>query len=172
MEFGRKNGFSLVEAMVYITLLTVVFLSVLSLFIWANRSKQKTEAISEAANNGQRAVEMIASEIRQAESIYYPTSTTTQISLKTKTGVPAGEEYTYVDFYLCGTMLCEKREGQEAFPITSGEVAVSTFNLTYISTSTAPAVRISLALDYADYDSRSDIGASYSVYSTAYLRSN
>ena len=108
-----KKSFTLTEMLVYVAVLAIIVLAVSSFFLWTTRSNTKTRAMREALDNSRRAMEIMSSEIKEAKSIYAPTTTSTQLSLETTKYLPAGEETTYIDFYLCGTQLCLKKESQQ-----------------------------------------------------------
>lgn len=168
---NRPNlGFSLIEIMVYVSILSFVILSVISLFLWSNRTQAKARAITEVVSSSNRAIDIITGEITKSSGIYYPTSTTTQITLSTLHQPPDGETETYTDIYLCGTQVCLKKESQDPVAITSDAVYVNELRFLQISASTSPSVRITLSLDYADFRSRPDYRTTYSITTTASLR--
>ncbi len=170
LKSEQKRGFSLIEIMVYVSILSFVIISVISLFLWSNRTQAKSRAITEVVSNSNRAIEIITGEIIKSDGIYYPTSTTTQISLYTSNQVPAGETRTYIDIYLCGNRVCLKRESQDPVAITSEDVYVNDLRFLQISTSTSPSIRITLSLDHVDFRDRTDFRTTYNITTTASLR--
>ncbi len=161
-----KKGFTLIEILIYISVLAIVFLAVSSFLTWSIKTSAKATAIREATDNGRRAMEIITREIRGAKGIYTPTSTSTQLSLETKTS-------TFVDFYLCGSptsTICLKEESQEPIAITSESVQVRSLVFTQISTTT-PSIRIQMGLDYKTQAKLPEYQASVDLTSTVSLRS-
>ena len=154
------------EILIYIAILAVIFSSIYSFLTWAIQSNSKTKAIREVTDNARRAMEILTHEIKEAKSVYGPTSTSTQLSLETSHYSPVGESSAFIDFYLCGDgadILCLKKESQNPIAITSESVKVSSLEFMQISTTT-PSVRIRLKIDYKNL-------ASINSTSTASLRS-
>ena len=145
-----RQGFTLMEVLIYIAVLAIVFLAVSSFLTWSVKTSAKAAAIRETTDNARRAMEIMIYEIREAKGIYSPTSTSTQLSLETIHYLPAGENSTFIDFYLCGEAtgtICFKKESQNPIAITSDKVKVNNLIFTRISTTT-PSVQIQLKLDY------------------------
>jgi len=170
-----KKGFTLVEILVYVCVLTILIGSVYSLFLWVIRSATKAKVMRETLNNARRAMEIMTAEIREAKSVYTPTSafstSTGQLSLETKKYLPEGEETTYLDFYLCQKHLCLKKEGEDPIPLTSDNVEVEKLEFNQIATtSTIPSIQIFLKVDYKAPTERAEYQASVQLVSTASLR--
>ena len=98
MGFTKKNkndlGFTLAEILVYIAVLSLIMLAVSSLFLWVSRTSSKAKAIKETLDNARRVMRVITYEIREARSIYTPTSVLDispgQLSLETTKYLPEG----------------------------------------------------------------------------------
>ena len=172
MNWQRKinQGFTLIEIIVYIAVLSLLVVSVSAFALWAIRSQTKSKAMTEVLNNGRRAMEIMTQEIKEAKGLYAPTITANQLSLETKKYLPTGETNTYLDFYLCGSRLCLKKESQEIIPLTSDNVQISNLVFTQIATS-SPSVQIDLTIDYKNPNNRVEYQASVNLKSTAALRS-
>src|SRR3989344_4438452 len=123
-----RRGFTIMEILVYAAVSVVIFLAVYNFLTWAVKSNKKIMAMREVADNSRRVMEILAYEIREADSVYAPTSTSTQLSLETKHYLPPGESSTFIDFYLCGettSTICFKKESQNPIAITSEAVSVN-----------------------------------------------
>jgi len=166
-----KKSFTLTEMLVYVAVLAIIVLAVSSFFLWTTRSNTKTRAMREALDNSRRAMEIMSSEIKEAKSIYAPTTTSTQLSLETTKYLPAGEETTYIDFYLCGTQLCLKKESQNPIALTSDRVEVNNLIFSQIITGGNPSVQIDLGINFKNPQNRPEYQASVNLKSTASLRS-
>jgi type II secretory pathway pseudopilin PulG len=167
----EKRSFTLLEVLVYIGILSIVLGVVLSFLVWSVHSSTKINVMRETSDNARRAMEIMVYEIREAMTIYTPTSTSTQLSLQTLHYLPAGEDTTYIDFYICGTQLCLKKESQKPIALTSDKVEVSNLVLTPIVTEEIPSVQIELKIDYKNPSNRPEYQASVDLKSTASLRS-
>ena len=168
-----KRGFTLVEILVYIIVLAIIVLAVSSFFIWAVKSNTKAKVMRETVDNAQRSMEIMIHDIKEAKSIYTPTSASTQLSLETTHYLPSEETSTFIDFFLCGadiTVLCSKKEGQSVVALTSDRVEVNNLEFILISTTT-PSVQINLGINYKNPGGRPEYQSSIDFTSTASLRS-
>ncbi len=161
------------EILIYIAVLAMLFLAVSEFLTWSIKLNAQARATRESTDNARRAMEIMVSEIRGAKSIYYPTSTTTQLSLETVKNLPEGEIFSFVDIYLCGeatSTICLKRESENPIAITSDRVRVNSLVFTWFATTT-PSVKIQLVLDYNTQAQQPEYQSSVDLTSTASLRS-
>ena len=170
----NNKSFTLIEILVYLGVLAIIISTVSSFFLWAIRSNTKTKVMRETLDNARRAMEIITYEIKEAKSIYIPTTTSTQLSLETTHYLPQGENKTYIDFYLCGTAsttLCFKKESQNPVALTSDRVEVKNLSFTQIATtSTSPSLQINLEISYKNPSNLPEYQASVNLSSAASLR--
>lgn len=166
-----KKGFTLIETLVYVGILSIIVTVIFSFLIWSVRSSTKIKVMRETSDNARRAMEIMVYEIKEARTIYTPTSTSTQLSLETLHYLPTGEDTTYIDFYICGTQLCLKKESQSPIALTSDKVEVGNLFFTPVVTGETPSVQIELKIDYKNPNSRPEYQASVDLKSTASLRS-
>lgn len=145
-----KNGVSLIEIIIYASFMIIIgsalLTSLLKLTEFYNISRFERDVLANA-NHG---LKTMVSEIKQASSIYTPTSqSSNQISLESSLNLPPGETKTYLDFYLDNGRLCLKREGQLVQPLTSERVEVTDLNFEYLASSANPSsVRITIKVRY------------------------
>lgn len=163
-----KKGFTLIEALVYIAVVSIVAAAVSALVLWTIRANNKARALRETTDNMRQALDVITREVRQARSVYAPTGSTDQVSLET-TVLPAGEVISFVDLYRCGTRLCIKREGEAAEALTNDTVEVVDLRFRQIASST-PAVQVALTLRYKNPQNRIEFRALMSATTTAAVR--
>jgi len=174
---NKKNlkGFTLIEILIYVFILAIIVLAVSSFFVWAIRSSTKNRTMRESLHNAERAMAIMTHEIKEARSVYFPTSyfseSPGQISLKTYKYSDGVQEYSYIDFYLCENRLCFKKEGQDPFALTSESVEVSNLVFDWIATNEASSVEISIKVNYKDFQDRPEFLSSVELQSTVSLRS-
>jgi len=174
----RPLGFTLPEILVYVAILFVVLTTTISFIMWVIQASGKTKSMREVTSNAQRAIDVMAYEIKEATSVYTPVPVSSfgshpgQLSLETIKSLPAGETYSYVDFYLCGTQLCMKKESQNPIAITSDRVQVNSLVFNHIVTAPGiSSVQINLQISYINPASRPELASSINVNYTAALRS-
>jgi len=172
---NQQKSFTLTEILIYIAVLSIVTLAASSFFLWISRSNVKARAMREVTANGERVIQMITAEIKEAENIYTPTSVFDshpgQLSLKTKKYLPEGETTSYLDFYLCDAQLCFKKESQNPIALTSERVEVNNLVFNQIITSGVPSIQINLKIDYKSPANKPEYQASFDTISTVSLRS-
>lgn len=165
-----KKGFTLMEILVYLAVLVMVISAVLTFLVWAIKSNTKAKAMREVSDAGNRVMEIMTREIREAESIYTPTSAAAQLSLETLHYLSPGENAGYLDFYLCdGTTLCFKKESDSPIALTPDNIEVSHLEFTQMATS---SVQINLEINYKNPQNRPEYQASINLISSASLRPN
>jgi len=176
MTKKHQKGFTIIEMLVYVAVLSIMIVSVVSFFIWTVNANAKAKAIREVTNNSRIAMDSMIYEIKEAGSIYNPTtayfSNPRQLSLQTTKYIPLGEASSYVDFYLCGTRLCMKKESQPAVAMTSERVKVTNLVFSEIQTSPgAVSIQINLTVEYNAPSSRPEYQSSLDSVSVVSLRS-
>lgn len=171
---NSSTGFTLIEILVYITVLVIVIVAVSTFSLACIRSNTKAKVMREALDNNRRAMGIMTYEIKEAKSIYLPTSnfdsSSGQISLEVVKYLPEGEDTSYIDFYLCGTQLCLKKESQEPITLTSDRVEVSNLFFSRVITNEIPSIQISLRVDYKNLNNRPEYQASVNSTSTTSFR--
>jgi len=169
------KSFTLIEILVYIGVLGIVIMVVSSFLIWSIHSNTKAKVMRETLDNARRAMEIMNYEIKEAKSIYTPTSNLGshpgQLSLETIHYLPEGEKTSYIDFYLCRTQLCLKKESQNPIALTSDSVEVNNLVFTQIVTGQIPSIQIDLKIDYKNPTNRPEYQASVNLTSITSLRS-
>jgi prepilin-type N-terminal cleavage/methylation domain-containing protein len=147
-QLPKNRGFTMLEIIIYIALLSLILLLVSSSLFYFNQSNMQTKGDREVSENARRALEIITYEISGAKSIYTPTTSATQLSLETSRYLPANENTSYIDFFMCGTRLCLKKEAQNPIFITSDTIAISNLTFTQVSTNGFMSIKVSLTATY------------------------
>ena len=167
----KRLGFTLIELLMYVSVLTLIVFATSSFFLSSTKSNRRAKAARETLDNTRRSIEIMTHEIREARSIYGPTSVFSssngQLSLETTNYCPDGEITTYVDFYLCDERLCSKKESQNPVAITSNKVEIENLEFSQVATS---SVQISLKVNYKSLSTRPEDQFSINTTSTVSLR--
>lgn len=160
----------MVEMIIYLAALVLLAGTVISLLVWVVRASSQVHVQNELVVGVEHALALMTNEIREAQSVYTPSEYAippsppwAQLSIETRKDVPAGETSTYVDFFLCGTRLCIKREFQAPQALTSEKIQIQNLEFTQVQTGSAASVHITVETSYLE--------ASQTVQATASLRS-
>jgi len=170
-----NKGFTLIEMVIYIAIVTVVVGIVVMFGFAAIRTGAKVKTNAEVLDNSRRAMETIIYEIKKSRSVYTPTSAFDtdpgQLSLEQATTTPVDETATFVDFFKCGDSLCLRREGSNPMNLTNDRVKVIGLVFTQLSNSSSrPSVQIRLRLESVNASLVPDYSSSIDLTSTAILR--
>ncbi len=163
-------GFTLLETIIYIAILSLILLLVSSIILYFIQSSSQTKGDREALENARRTLEIITYEINGAKGVYTPTTTLNQLSLETSRYLPTDESTTYIDFFICGSRICLKKESQNPIFLTGDTVQVNKLEFTQISTNGSTSIRINLIISYNN--NINGLQPSVNLTSTASLRSN
>src|SRR3989344_7637773 len=140
----KSTGFTLVEMLLYVICLVLVIGAVSAILVWTVRASSEVQTRNELTAGLEHALSLMSNEIREAQSIYTPTTSSAQLSLHTLNNVPVGETSTYIDFFLCGTRLCLKREFQVPQPLTADRLEIQSIAFTHVKTGGASSMHIML----------------------------
>jgi len=172
MKFKINSGFTLMEILVYIAIFSIIMAILTGFTIWITHSNIKIQVMRETLANVEGAMERMTYEIRNAQSIYAPTTTSTQLSLEISRYLPEGESSSYLDFFLCGTQLCLKKEAQDPIALTSDKVEIKNLSFSQVTTGTSTgSIQINLKAEYKNPQNLPEYQASVNVTSTVSLRS-
>jgi len=167
----KKDGFTLVEILTYIFLLSIIVSVASSFFIWMLKTAASAKAMRETADNAREAISLMAREIRAAESVYAPTSVFSvhpgQLSLETKNYLPSDETASYIDFYLCDKRICLKKESQDPLALTSENIEIDNLIFDVVGTI---SVQISLGARYKNPSDTPELDSYFTATTTVSVR--
>jgi len=182
-----KNSFTLIEILIYIGVLGIILVAIFSLLIVSYRSSIKAKAMRETLEDARRAMDIMVREIKEAKSVYTPTTKSInnptvdcdpvtddycQLSLETINYLPSGEENTYIDFFPCDSSLCLKKENDPILvAITKENVELNKLIFTRIVSGGSTSIQIVLGMKYNNPSNRPEYQAIVNLTSTASLRS-
>jgi len=169
--FTKNQGFSLVEVLISVAIFSFILLAIASFIFWMSRSNLKSKADTDSLENARRILDVIGYEIKGAKSLYSATTSSSQLSLETLRYLPSGEVVTYIDFFLCGTDICFKKEGQNPVSLNSDSVQISNLQFAKVVNGETSSIKISLTVDYKNTTGDSSSNASTVLQSTVALRS-
>lgn len=165
-------GFTLMEILIYIVVFSMIIAVLFSFIVWLWNVSIKTQVMRETLANVEGAMARMTHEIRNAQSIYIPTTTSSQLSLEISRYLPEGESSSYLDFFLCSTQLCLKKEAQDPISLTSDKVEIKNLSFSQVTTgTTTPSIQINLEAEYKNPQNLPEYRHSFGVTSTISLRS-
>jgi len=167
----RKNGFTLTEILVYLAVAFIVIAVIVAFIFWLTDLNNRNKISRETLNCAKRAMEIMSQEIKDAKSVYTPTTSDSQLSLETAKYLPVGESSTYIDFYLCDSRLCLKKESQDSIALTPENMEITALNFTHIVSGETSSIKIDLIIEYENPSNRPEYNFSSSLSSTVSLRS-
>ncbi len=168
-----KRGFSILESLVYVAILSVMLIAVINamqLLASSYRGIKSLRSVEVAAINS---MDRIIRETRSATSVN-TAQTTFNVNLAQSTstaftlnGLDASSTAVTIQFYVSGSRLMLKENGITLGPLTPGNVAVTSLVFRSYSTTTSSAVKVEMIIDTA---SSSGVTTSKNFYGTAVLR--
>ena len=166
-----RSGFTLVEIIIYIALLSLIALLVSSVVIYFTNANNQSKGDREVLENARRALEEITYEVIAAKGLYTPTTGPNQLSLETLKYLPAGEITSYIDFFICNTdRICLKKDGQNPIFITGDTVQIDSLAFNQVSVNAITSIKINLTMSYKNIIN--GVQPSVSFTSTASFRDN
>ena len=140
--FKNSKGFSLMELLVYLSIMSFLLVSIVSFVMWMNNYSLQAKASSETLENARTALDVISYEIRGSKGVYMPTTSDSQLSLETTHYLPDNENSTFIDFFLCGAAVCLKKESQKPIALTPDSVDVTNLSFTQIDNNSSSFIHI------------------------------
>ncbi len=143
----NNKGFSLIEMLLYLGIFVILFALIISFVTWVYKINIRSTIKRELSSDIRNVMDIIGREIRQAESIYSPLTSLSQLSLKTNYYLPVDEPFSYIDFFVCGDQICFKKENQDPVSLISEKTTLKelSFKITDFN-----AVTIYLSLERKD----------------------
>lgn len=140
MTINRTKGFSLIELVVYIAVLSILMVVVVQALLGISSSYSHIALKRSIEESAMTTLERISREIRNAHN----GSAGASLSLSSTEG---GTTVTR-EFFVDGNQTLRLREnGVDRGPLTKSGIRVTTFSASLMSTSTSKAVKIDLALE-------------------------
>ena len=126
---NMKDGFSLVEIAVYVALLGMAAVFMVNSFIQMSAVYARARAEREVLTNARAVLTAITDAIASSQAVYGPTSRFNtdagQLSLATNVTSTPPEKNMFVDFWVDGGRIFERREGRGAVALSAGTARVS-----------------------------------------------
>ena len=161
------GGYSLVEMIVYLALLTLLTIAIVNATVLMAQSYRNVKAVRSIESSAVSAMDRMEREIRNASNVNGSQTTynSSPGSLMINTTDASGTAAT-LRFYLSSNKVMLDRNGASIGPLTSSDSIVSSLIFRSISTSTSAAVKIELTIQSGTTTSY----ISKNFYDTAIMR--
>ncbi|MDQ5962392.1 MAG: hypothetical protein QG653_199 [Patescibacteria group bacterium] len=167
--FTKNKGFSLVETLLYVTLVSIVLFSVVLLLSFLTSTRVKNATIYDVNSQGTYVMHVIVNTVRNAESIDFPTASATSsiLSLTVSDGM-----LSPTVFDVSSGTLRIKEGASNPIPITNSHVTVSSlvFQTIAPTSSIDKTVKVSFTISYNNPNNRNEMEFSQSFSGSATLR--
>ena len=152
LPFRRSRGFTLIEALVYVAVFTIIISSTTLFFLTTLRASFAVRAEQAAVTNAALAMRAMEFEVRQADRLYPPTSVfdndAGQLSVRTPRLAPPDHRFAYVDFYLDnGVVYARRDDGTDPAALTSGDVLVTVLRFERYANGSVEGIRITITVE-------------------------
>lgn len=164
----NKKGFTLIELILYISLTSIVLLSVSAFLIASLQARAKNRTIAEVEQAGEQVIQLITQTIRNSSAINSPAIGTSAASLSLNTSVSASNP-TVFDL-ASGVIRITEGSGDPA-PLTNSQVTASSLNFQNLSMADTPGIiRVTFILTYNNQSGRLEYDYSKTFYASASRR--
>lgn len=166
-QINNKSAFTLIEVLLYISILGIVLTAGIGTYITILDVRTKSFAINEVDSQGTYIMNSITQTIRNAESINTPASGQTQ-TLSIQTNTPA-ENPTV--FQLNNGVVEMTQSGGSAIDLTSSDVEISNLNFTNNTrTGTPTIIQITFDIEYSTQSNSNKFDYTASFEGSAMLK--
>lgn len=145
-----NKGFTLIEVLIYITIIGIVVSGFIVFALSINSSRAKTYVVQEVQANARVALDLISQKIRLADDVVIPTEGNSGSSLEIDMPGPDPN----LTFSVTGGVLGIAEGVGDPTPITSDEVDVSNLNFTNLAESgERDNIRVEITVEYRNPES-------------------
>ena len=164
-----QKGFTLVELILYVSICSILLLTISSFLSFLLGARVRSQAITEVNQQGFQVMSLITQTIRNGRSIQVPSMGTSSSTLSITTGDVALNPTV---FSLSSTTIEVKEASKNAMSLTNSRVRVTALTFQNVSSgsSTEKIIRISYTLDYINPTGRSEYSFTKSFTGSATLR--
>lgn len=142
---NKRNGFTLIEAVIYVAILAVAFTIVVGSLIRMTSAYGRLRDAQNIQNAAITALDRMTRELRDAESIVLASSSfgshPGRLTLQT---TDASSTPRTVEFYMDGNVLKMKENGVDQGPIMRPNVVLSSLIFRHATTTVSDAVKVEL----------------------------
>lgn len=163
-----KKGFTLVEVLLYVCIMSVMMLVLSAFLFFILQSNVKSQTISELEIDGDRAMQIMLQTIRNASSVSTPTfgNSGTSLTLVVSDGAKSPTIFSLVG----GAVMIKEGTGAQV-PLTSSRVIVSGLN--FVNTaqnSTTGSIKVQFTMTHYNPSGRNEYDWVQNFFGSATIR--
>ncbi len=167
-----KKAFTLIETIVYISIVGVIIVAASTLAINVFQSYEKNSNYQNIQNNSRFILNRITDEIESAEAINLADSIFDQDNGKLSLQTNSAQTNPTI-FQIESGILTIKQGTAESIPLTNTDITISQLNFQNLSApKTSGTIKITITLNYLNLGNRADQNASLTLTSSANLHKN
>lgn len=164
----NKDGFTLVELLLYISLASFILLSISAVLSLMLSSRIKSQAISEVYDQGASVMQIITQQVRNADKIISPATSTSAVSFSLAF---ASSTINPTVFDLSGGVIRIKEGSGAVIALTSPRVVASGISFDNLSNVGTPGIiRIKFTLSHANSSGRNEYDYTKTFYGSASIK--
>lgn len=167
--FNSKKGFTLIEMILYVSVCSIMLLSLSTFLTFLLGARVRSQSIAEVNQQGFQVMQMMTSTIRNGRSIQSPSLGGSSSTLSITTGVPVVDP---TQFDVSSGTLRIKEGSNSTIALTNSRVTISSLLFENISSasSTEKIVRISFTIDHKNPIGRNEYAFTKIFRGSATLR--
>lgn len=167
--FPKNKGFSLVETLLYVTIVSMVLFSIVFLLSFLTSTRVKNATIYDVNSQGAYVMQLMVNTVRNADSIDFPlaSATSSTLSLTVSDGMLSPTVFDVAS----GTLRI-KEGASNPIPLTNSHVTVSslTFQTIAPASSVDKTVKVSFTISYNNPNNRGEMEFIQTFSGSATLR--
>ena len=170
-KYKKNKGFSIMEIIIYFTLLSVISILVINNIISLFKNYNIAKSNQEIEYNAINIIDKITRDVRDARNVNISDSSFSVADGSVSLNIASSTNEissTTVKFYLNNNKLKYMKDGVDVGNISTNSVNVSNFKIFYINSSSTEAIKLELTLDTTPRLSTSLISKNF--YTTIQLR--
>jgi type II secretory pathway pseudopilin PulG len=164
-----KKGFTLVEMILYVSVCSILLLTISTFLSFLLGARIRSQAITEVNQQGFRAMNMMALTVRNGRSVETPLvgDTTSSLSLTTKDSLLNPTIFDVAS----GTLRIKEGSGVP-IPLTNSRVVISNLSFQNLSATTSSdrIIRISFTIDYGNISGKDEYSFTKTFIESATMR--
>ena len=166
---SHQKGFTLVEMVLYVSICSILLLSLSMFLSFLLSARVRSQAITEVNQQGLQVMNIVTQTIRNGRSIQIPGTGVSSTSLAITTGYPL---LNPTIFDLSSTTIRIKEGGSIAIALTNSRIRASSLLFQNVSSasSSEKIIRISFTLDAINNSGRAEYSFTKSFSGSATLR--